>query len=223
MWLLQGLLANWLSAVLIVLGGIVIGYLKKNSSPWFGPTIWGFAGCGLVAVALLCFWGITSIPKNRPPDVTPENIERNIRTWLDDFSLSSKKQDLPDTIFVYVLTMPNGDPISIGRTKARDRYITLQAQITISPQHQDIFKKLSQDDMDELQAEISRELGQAKVSSTINWPSIFMADQIPLTSSLTEDEFMRHVDEMDDDVSLVRDTVLIRVAEYNKSLAGGKH
>src|ERR1700687_3490144 len=138
-WLLQGLISNWLSALLILAGGALIAYLKKKSSSWLNPLVWGMAGCGLVAFMLLCFWGITAIPKSHPPDVTQGNIEQNLRAWLDDFALSTKKQDDSSADFVLVTTLPNGDPITISRQKGHPRYMVIQATVAMSPEHKTVI------------------------------------------------------------------------------------
>jgi hypothetical protein len=218
-WLLQGLLSNWLSAVIILAGGALIAYLKQRSSSWLGPAVWGIGGCVLVAIALLCFWGIAAIPKTHPPDVTDKNIEQNIRGWLDDFGLSTKKQqDEPTTIFTLVTTLPNGDPIAIGQLKTHPRYLTIQSTVTISPEHKSVIDKLSKVESDELVAQVNLEMARAKVSNIMTSPlgSVVLVSRLPITSDLTEDEFMRHIDDMDSDISIVRDTVQLRVAAANR-------
>jgi hypothetical protein len=214
-WLWQGIISNWLSTVLIMTGGLLIAYLKKQSSSWLGPAIWGFGGSGLVAFTLLCFWGISAIPKNRPPDVTMSNVEENLRTWMDDFGLSTKKEDSPAAYFSLTTTLPNGDPITVSRLKSHERYIAIQAIITIADEHKKILSALPKDELDELEAQLSLELGRAKTTNIISHPldRVVLLSRMPITPTMTEDEFMRQLDGLDSGIQLVRNTVQIKVLE----------
>lgn len=217
-WLLQGLVSNWISAVIMLAVGALVTYLKKKSSAWLGPTMWGLGGCVLAGLVLICFWGVSSIPKNRPPDVTTDNIEKNVRTWLDDFGLSTKKEDDPATYFKLTATMPSGDPVTIARLKTHDSYVAVEALISISPEHKTVLDKLSPQEMTDFFNQLNMELARAKIGNIIQLPTqITVVSRIPITSSLTEDEFVRCVDEVEFDIIIVRSMIQLKVASMAKT------
>src|SRR5207249_10889306 len=97
-WLWQGLLSNGIYASLIVAGGVLLASLKNKTQRLLLSIAWGLIGCALTGIILVAFVVITRIPK-APPPVTPQTIETNVRGWLDNFSLSSKKYDDPKLFF----------------------------------------------------------------------------------------------------------------------------
>ncbi len=48
-WLWQGLLTNWLAAVLVLGCGIILTYLRAKRPSWAAPTLYGLGACALTS------------------------------------------------------------------------------------------------------------------------------------------------------------------------------
>jgi hypothetical protein len=79
-WLWHGLLTRWISGLLTICGGILLGFLKKQAPEWAGPVLYGLAGSTLIALALFAIGAMPAL--QQAETVTPENVEGNVRQWL---------------------------------------------------------------------------------------------------------------------------------------------
>jgi hypothetical protein len=128
--------------------------------------------------------GLTNLPKPRL-QTTIENVETNIKTWIDNFGMSIKKEPGQESYFSYVVTPPNGIPISVRRTKTQDRYIILRTGIGISSEHQRMLAQLSEEQQSRIFDELLLELARINIHWQIS-PCIFT-----FASSLSTRERMK--------------------------------
>ena len=91
-WLWQGVFSNWLAdvgrLVVIVLLGAIAAFIKARF-PRLGTLIWfGLGVCTLLIFIFGAFKFIDTLPP-KVPQVTLDNVEAHIRTWLDHFELGA--------------------------------------------------------------------------------------------------------------------------------------
>jgi hypothetical protein len=71
-WFAQGVLTNVASLVFIVVGGVVLGYLKITDSQWASALTSGLIGMALIALIVALVRGMLSMPAQRV--VTSKNV-----------------------------------------------------------------------------------------------------------------------------------------------------
>lgn len=225
-WLWQGLITNWLSTLLIIGAGAGLALLKTRRPQWVSPVLYGLLGSGSVAIILVAFYGLAAIPKKQRPQTTPENVEANLRVWLDAFGISTRKVTDQDSHFALIVTLNNGTPVAIVRSKKLDRYIVLQSTLTISPEHKTLLDKLSNGQKMQIREELAVEMARAKIGFTIE-PSlepslsgITLTRRVPITTNLAEDTFMERIDEIDEAVILARNTIVLALERIGVATTG---
>jgi hypothetical protein len=212
----SGVLSNILYGLLIVGGGVMFAYLKKKQSQWLPMFTWGLGGAALILACILMWKGLMAIPEKHV-SITPQNVEANIRTWLDDFHLSTKSDSNPAAHFVLLATLSNGDGVYIVRLHDLEHYLVFKSNIGISPDHLSIIRSMGKADYDQFVAETSLELARAKVNFALSGSpvtNIAIESTLPITENLTEADVMKSIDEMDAAMVLVRNSVALRVTTY---------
>ena len=116
-----------------ILGGIVVSYLTYTGSAWVTPVLNGI----LATLMLAAIYTLIRLPNWSR--VSTRNIEQRVRTWVDNFGLGVQRADLNETHFTLVLTLKNGGHVVVSRHKDRERYLTLQSDLTLSKEHRDVF------------------------------------------------------------------------------------
>ena len=194
----ENIVASILYALLILAGGTVLAVLKSIAPNLFSYVLWGLVGSALTAVIVAAWIIFKRIPK-LPPETTPENIEANIRRWLDSFQLSVKKVDDENAIFTLVATTDSDMKIAITRLKAFDRYVLLQSAINIAPEDKVRFDALSLDERGRFAASLTVELARSGLGFQMKLDQniITLDRRVPITSGLTEVSFMEALDHLD--------------------------
>jgi hypothetical protein len=220
-WLWQGIVSNWVAALAIVGGGLLITYLKTKGSKWANGLLYGVGGATCIAVLLFALKGRAVFSKEKP-EVTGENIEANMKVWADEYGLGVTRAPSPppDSFFAYGVTLANSNQLLIFRSKAKPKQLQLQVIMSFSQEHQTTFAKLSKEQSANFMQEIVLELARAKIGYTISTAipivqgtqvspfspqmQITIMKTLPLSGTLDEDMFVRGVDEMDSAISMVR-------------------
>jgi hypothetical protein len=219
-WLWQGVVGNLVAAVLILAGGTMLAYLRAKNPRWFGVILYGLVGSSLVAVIWIAFIGIIILSK-QPTQTTLENVEPYIRAWMDRFSLTVQKEVDQSSHFSYRVIIPQNINVSLKRTKAHDRYITIETGVNISPEDQpiqSIIAKLSEEQSRHVRNELILEMARLNVQwnvSTLPLKDILLLKLVPITSNLTEDVFFTHLIEMGNAVFVARASI-IRAVTYTR-------
>lgn len=213
----HGIVSNAIYGFVILGGGLVLALLKKKGSAWFAPALYGLIGCGLVAVVVIAFVVLTRIPKP-PPDITSENVEANIRTWLDSFGWSTKRVDDPLATFALVATLDNGTPIEIARPKAADHYISLASALVFTPEQKEQLDKISKAEANQLADDVKIEMTRMKTGYEMRQPeSITLSRQILISNNLTEGVFLQNIEEMDSAIALAKITMVRSLQAHTKA------
>lgn len=208
-WLWQSLFARGVAALLALAGAIVLAVLKKRASSWATPALYGLGGFTLIAASIMALSAISALPQQEP--VTPETVEISVRTWCDVFGLNIRREPSEAaSYFSFVITLQDGSPVTVSRIRERDRYLMFTGKIAVSLDHAAAIAKLSKDQQIRLTDELALELARSQLGFTIiGTPvqGVVLAKSVPIGSSLTEDGFARHVDEIDRGIILAREAI----------------
>lgn len=198
----------------------MIGWLRKRNSLWSNPVLYGIGGFGLIALGII---GVRLLFMPAPvvaEPITPENIEAHIKSWADSFGLSIRKDSSsPNSYFQYTLTLSDGVSVDVARMKDRDRYLTLRAKITVSPEHKAVMSNWSNEEAVRLADELLLELARAKVSYSIaglpRFDEVVVMEMVLISNDLSGDTFVRSLDDLDSQVMLVKEEVRLLAARNN--------
>src|SRR5215472_13619236 len=163
-WLWQGIVSNLTWEILVVAAGIAMALLRKKDSKWAGPIIFGL----LTITALSVLWfTITGRSLFSPPrvEVSPENIEKQLKTWCENVAIGTERTEEPDSYFAYTLRSHGGDPVNVFRAKHQPGYLQFKGLITFAPEHQAALAKLSNDDEEMIFQQLVLELAKANLSA----------------------------------------------------------
>ncbi|HXX20776.1 MAG TPA: DUF2299 family protein [Candidatus Acidoferrum sp.] len=212
----QGLLSNLLSAFIIAGGGIALAYLEATHSRWAAPLLFGLGGSAIVSLLIFSLTGRPPFSRKQP-QTTVDNVEANIRAWLDYFGLGVQKRTEPDAHFAFIITCRSGMGLYVARFKARDRYIVFGSNIEISAEHRQILTQLSKEKSGRIAEELALELARTGVGYSLEiqpdgtMTKISLQRAIPITPSLTEDTFIAHTDQMESNAQVAREVVRLAV------------
>jgi len=211
----QGLLSNLLSACIIAGGGILLAYLAATHSRWAAPLLYGLGGATIVSLLIFSLTGRPPFSR-KLPQTTVENIEANIRAWLDYFGLGVQKNTDPEAHFVFLVTCRSGMGLYVARFKSRDRYIAFGSNIEISAEHREILAALPKEKSGRITEGLAFELAKTGVGFKLDMQTdgtmskISLQRAILITPNLTEDSFAHYVDQMESNAQVAR--VAIRLA-----------
>ena len=170
--------------------------------------LYGMIGYALLSVSAIVFWCSRAL-RFRDPVVTADNLESTIRGWLCDSGLSAKRISDPAWIFGLQTTLPVGESIYIIQIKERRHFISLEASLTLSPEHQAILKAVPRAYLEKLMQEVVLKVFLARMVLTIRMrlSDISFLSRLAITRGSMKDEFFEHLDNMDKAIILARDTI----------------
>jgi hypothetical protein len=237
-WLWQSLTSRLVWELLLVLGGgAVLGYVRQKL-PQYAPTVAYTAfGATCIAVLIFTFTGHALLSKQKP-EVTPENLEVNVRKWADDLGLGvTRMQPLPnqDVQFGLVITLADGNPLMVFRS-AKDKagFLQMQCVLVLSPEHLAMLNKLSKQEADDAMQDIILEMNRSRIgyimetapsvangqvtttTPTILQQTIIVTKPLAITDELTEALFGAQVNEMDSEIGIVRLTTNSTLERYTR-------
>ena len=167
-WLLHALVSRLVWEIILVAGGAGgLAYVRAKAptaAPYF---LYGIAGATCVAILIFTFTGRGFNSKSLA-EVTPENVEENIKTWADHLAMSLERQNAPDgDFFSYVGRVHGGDPVEIFRAKEKSGYLQLKATIKLSREHEALLGKLSKHDSAQFLNGLSLEMARLRMSTSL--------------------------------------------------------
>jgi hypothetical protein len=230
LWLLHGLLTELLGQAIgrapwlaVLTGGVIfmlLAWLAAKDSRWAKPILYGLTGSASAIIIILGILSLSILSKSSS-QTTLENIEPSIREWINTFNLANKKEPEQDSYFSYRVTVERGVQVAVRRTKARERYITMNTGLTIGVTDEDqkfqvLMNKLSGEQLSLVNNELILEMARLKILwdfGEVPLKNITLSKFIPITNSLTEDVFLTHLIEMANAVWVARAS-LIRAVAY---------
>src|SRR5579863_4498784 len=197
--LFEGTLSKAIWAALSAGGSIVLAWLKRKGWPWAIPILYGFGIFALVTFSLIGLQIWFTPGPNLSERITTENIEGHVRNWLDGFGLGVQRQTDASALFEFVVSVRNGNRIVIERTRDRDRYLSIQGSMNVSPEHAAIIGKLSDAQSLQMFDEITLEMARSKIGFQVETApkssrvqSVIAFKGIPITEDLTGDILIRN-------------------------------
>jgi hypothetical protein len=205
-----------------VLGIIGMKILEKYRAEWARAVIYGLGAAALFMVIFVGARGITflsAIPK-QPLPITIDTVESNVRSWLEDFNLSVRKVNDVGTFFRFDVQLRDGRGITVRRTKDRDKYILLGADVVFSDTQKFEVSNLSKDQRFTIEHDLNLELARLNVQfEAAPIPNrVVVETGLPITNSLNEDEVIRAVLTIANAVIVADETVLIDLHHFGISL-----
>lgn len=244
-WLEQSIAGAWIRRLLEICGGAVLAWLRARDPKIAGSILYGLAGVAVLEIIFFFATTQSPVPAKAPvdltilegeiaslstyvharstasrssqaPALTPENVERNVRTWLGTFGYGFVPVTLPNTHFAIRVNLPNnGRPILIARSTDEqfERYITIQASVAISPEHQAILQRMPEDQRQRVLRDLSIEVSRVRtdVAST-TLEQVTFARRL-LIGSLTEGMLIDNLGDMEALQNIIIQTVLRAVGQ----------
>ncbi|MGD0275198.1 MAG: hypothetical protein ABSB79_03915 [Syntrophales bacterium] len=139
--------------------------------------------------------------------IASDELQNTLEGWLSHSGYTFTQKIDPEYDFYMVVTVPSREKdIGIGRLKTHPQNISIESRIIICAEYQERIKKLSLTQLRNIRIEIDRlRLDYYK----INLPNdILLIKRVPITSSLTEDTFIKSITELEVGVDLVMNTML---------------
>ena len=240
-WLWQDLLAHAIYALLVLGGGAVVTWLRYKKPQIAFPLLYGMAAATCMAILIFAFTGRPMFSK-RPPNITPDNLEDNLRKWSDDLGLSVSRMPSASTsalaqeiYFGLIVTLQNGNPLAVFRGKDKSGYLQIQCPLTLSPEHLAMLNKLTKDEAAAATQEVVLELGRTRLGFQMTTASgqsiapgpvlgtpivlqqtIIIMKGVPITNDLTEATFAQHTNEIDSAVTIVRAATQLILQRYSR-------
>jgi hypothetical protein len=177
----------------------------------FSTFLYGMIGYALMSAIVVGFWGVRAL-RFRQPEVTANNLEATIRGWLNHFDMSTTPASDPTWNFGLQTTLPYGEPVHIMQMKERPGFITFQANLAISAEHQAVLKAMPIAYFEKLAQEVVLGVFLANMVLAIRTrlSDVSFFSQLAI-SDLTEENLLNHINDMDNAVILAREAILLGV------------
>ena len=182
--------------------------MREEELSWLSAVVYGMIGYALLSAVVVGFWSIRAI-RFKQLEVAAGNLQPTLRKWLEDSGLSTKTASDPAWDFGLVTTLSDGESIYIVQMKEHRRFVTFQANLAISPEHQAILKAMPSTYFEKLAQEVVLKVFLAKMVLAIRTrlSDVSLFSQLAITD-LTEDAFLKHMDDMDNAILLARKIIL---------------
>jgi hypothetical protein len=185
----------------------------------FSTFLYLMIGYVLMSAIVVGFWGVRAI-RFRQPEVTANNLEATIRGWLNDFGMSTKPDSDPSWNFGLLTALPYGGLAHIIQMKERPGFITFQADLTISAEHQAVLKAMPIAYFEKLAQEVVLGVFLANmvlaIRTRLSNVSFFSQLAIP---ELTKQDLLKHLNDMDNAILLARRAILLGVERAPRLVA----
>ena len=212
-------LADWLQIITVMLAVIVAsgGALLARGLPgWVIFLV-------VIAAVVATLWSVVALvnlfPVLKGTRVTTENVEAHVRSWSDTFGFGVQRVDNPEAYFALALTLGlGGRHAFVARLKKTwERYIIVESSMVMTDEHKNVFKSLSPEQTEIFVEELLLQLAAAGQIGVIdaNLGNITLQRRIPITPSLTEDEFIKAVDHVSIGWMIARNAVVLALKRHN--------
>jgi len=182
-----------------------------------GIVAYTLGGFTLVAVLIFTVTG-HAILSFQQPQTTQDNIQSNIKAWLNDFNLSETtlpdSEALPNSMFTEQVVYPDGDHQQITHLKNHTGYIICYANLTLAPEHVAIWNKLTKERIAEISQELTIEMARTQLDVAFALPNngLHVEKRVPIVN-LTEDSFISDIGQVRDGILLARSTLILELTK----------
>lgn len=178
----------------------------------FSTFQYGLFAYALMSAIVVGFWGIRAL-RFRQFEVSANSLEPTIRGWLDDIDLSTKPASDPTWNFGLQTTLPDGESIHIVHMKERPGFITFQAHLAISAEHQAILKAMPAAYFEKLAQEVVLGVFLANMVLAIRTQlsDVSFFSQLTISTGLTEDDLIKHLRDMHNAIITARTAILLGI------------
>lgn len=195
--LLQGIITNWLSELIVFGGGLLLAVLKAKAPKVAEPLLYGVVASSCIALVLVQLGFFHAQP------LTALNVEPTIRKWMDDYHASVTKAECGEgCTFFYGMQFQDGGGLGVGvATKPPfNDSLTLRLLILTTPLERVQFEQLKQKrGLDALIEDIKIEAARSKLSFVFQEKpelQITIQKHIPIGPTLTEAAFVEAIEEL---------------------------
>ncbi len=235
--LLQGIISDILYGLLILAGGLMLALIRSKWPDLAPKVLYGVFGVTCIAILWFTFTGHGVFSK-QPSQTTPDNVEEYIRKWADNLGLGVTRMPqaipLQQVYFGLVVTLQNGNPLTVFRGKEKSGYLQIQCPLRLSSDHLAILNKLTKDEANAATQEVLLELARTKLGFQMMTASgelvaprataqpiilqqtILLMKAVPIRNDLTEETFAQHVNEIDSAITLVRASTELTLQRYSR-------
>jgi len=223
-WLVQGLLTNWVSELLILLATAIVTYLRKKNSSWLSPVLYGLGGGALVAAIL--FFGISAARQGQaivPDSVTPDTIESDITQWANNSRLAIQKVDDKDAYFGYNITLPFNAKVNVFRPKGSlDNMVTFRVILIINSMDQAEMEKLTPRQKLQIYEQVDLELARLQIehveigSSTVPVQRVEIERSVVI-KNMTPADFSSALGALVSAQEVVQQAINLKISEFGTS------
>ncbi|MGH8092111.1 MAG: DUF2299 family protein [Chthoniobacterales bacterium] len=166
------------------------------------------------AVTFFCMfvWGISLVRKSLR--FTPQNAERKIRGWLDNFGYSHRLSPWEPWYFGLEVTLNRGPLLFIARPRARADQLLFLGKITaIAPQQRAAFTALSELEKEKFYSQVRLETARAKIifNSDPLLDQVSIEKWVPITPKFTASALIEAVNEVYFSANIIWSTITLRL------------
>ena len=175
----------------------------------FSVFLCAMTGYILLSAIAVSLWGIRALRFSQA-EARANSLEPIIRDWLNDSGLSTKPASNPTWNFGFLTTLPSGESIHIMQLKEHPGFITFQANLAISTEHQVILKAMPIVYFEKLAQEIVLGVFLANVALAIRTrlSGVSFFSKLAITTDLTKGGLLKHLYDIDDAIALARKAIL---------------
>jgi hypothetical protein len=189
------------TVLLALVPGAIVAWLVKIQSAWATPLLWGLAAALMMALIVVIVRANLRLPPKRLIPNT-KNIADCLRTWLDNFNYGIKNSPDPAAHFCFLVTTESERKMLVARLKedTNSEYVFIKAIIGPSPEEIASLNKLTDAQRARLLLVLKLELSRRQIGYRgLVFPpnDFFIFKRIPISTSLTEDEFIKALDEVE--------------------------
>jgi hypothetical protein len=185
--------------------GILV-YLYAAASPLAGPLFFGSIAGGIVVLAGAAISILSRMPERRTIP-TSKNMEKCVRTWLDNHHLAVKNDPDDKLYFRLRITADYGKQMTIFRSKkAFTEYVEIQADLSIRGEDVKILDLFTEEEKQQWFFDVGLELARAKVGyAGLAVPPVnfYLFQRVPILPGLTEAYFVSMIGNVEAAMNLV--------------------
>jgi hypothetical protein len=227
-WSWQGIITS-IAATLLLLGiSALLTWIKKKW-PQHGDLVRYFlTTAAALGILLFVITGYVPFDKPRTPEITQDNLDEHVKKWAYDLGMADAAgATSPDYSFLENVSVKDGIIVTVGCAKQRPGFIQFQSTLTVSPEHQTAWSKLTLEEANVVLQEITLELARAHIAYTIvggptsngtqtfgTIQNILVQRPVPLVSNFDEGMFAQALDEVDQGITVARAAVVLSLARH---------